>query len=79
MRADVLTADAAEAFSSAPVGIYEKALDKPLVDNRFSLRNAVEAADAYHAFRGRNAKMAPLMHDRAFPVPEAKLQLNSNS
>jgi peptidyl-dipeptidase Dcp len=67
--ADVLTADAAEAFQKAPGGYYDKALGKKLVDNLFAVRNAVDPAEAYRAFRGRDAQIAALMRDRGFPVP----------
>ncbi|MGB5580610.1 MAG: M3 family metallopeptidase [Woeseia sp.] len=70
--ADVLTADAAEAFREAPGGFYDKDLAKRLVDNLFSVRNAVDPADAYRAFRGRDAEIAPLMRDRGFPLPDMK-------
>jgi peptidyl-dipeptidase Dcp len=66
--ADVLTADAAEAFSEAPGGFYDKALARKLVDNLFAVRNAVDPADAYRAFRGRDARIDALMRDRGFPV-----------
>ena len=69
MWADVLTADAAEAFAEAPGGFYDKDLAKKLVDNLFSVRNAVDPAIAYRAFRGRDAKIDALMRDRGFPVP----------
>ncbi|MFZ5619016.1 MAG: M3 family metallopeptidase [Pseudomonadota bacterium] len=68
MWADVLTADAAEAFEAAPGGFYDKALAKKLVDNLFAPRNAADPADAYRAFRGRDAKVEALMRDRGFPV-----------
>ncbi|HZN03339.1 MAG TPA: M3 family metallopeptidase [Candidatus Polarisedimenticolia bacterium] len=67
--ADVLTADAAEAFQAAPGGYYDRALGKKLVDNLFAVRNAVDPADAYRAFRGRDAQIGALMRDRGFPVP----------
>jgi peptidyl-dipeptidase Dcp len=34
----------------------------------FSVRNAVDPADAYRAFRGRDANVEALMRDRGFPV-----------
>jgi peptidyl-dipeptidase Dcp len=68
MWADVLTADAAEAFEEAPGGFYDKELARKLVDNLFAVRNAVDPADAYRAFRGRDAEMEALMRDRGFPV-----------
>jgi len=67
--ADVLTADAAEAFQAAPGGYYDRALGKKLVDNLFAVRNAVDPADAYRAFRGRDAQIGAIMRDRGFPVP----------
>jgi peptidyl-dipeptidase Dcp len=67
--ADVLTSDAAEAFQKAPGGFYDKALAKKLVDNLFAPRNAVDPAEAYRAFRGRDATIDALMRERGFPVP----------
>ena len=69
MWADVLTADAAEAFANAPGGFYDRDLARKLVDNLFSVRNAVDPADAYREFRGRDARIDALMRDRGFPVP----------
>jgi peptidyl-dipeptidase Dcp len=69
MWADVLTADAAEAFAQAPGGFYDKALARKLVDNLFAVRNAVDPEEAYRAFRGRDAGIDALMRDRGFPVP----------
>jgi peptidyl-dipeptidase Dcp len=69
MWADVLTSDAAEAFEAAPGGYYDEELARKLVDNLFAVRNAVDPADAYRAFRGRDAEMEALMRDRGFPVP----------
>jgi peptidyl-dipeptidase Dcp len=66
--ADVLTSDAAEAFAEAPGGFYDKDLAKSLVDNLFAVRNAVDPAEAYRAFRGRDARIDALMRDRGFPV-----------
>ena len=69
MWADVLTSDAAEAFAQAPGGFYDEELARKLVDNLFAIRNSVDPADAYRAFRGRDAKIDALMRDRGFPVP----------
>jgi peptidyl-dipeptidase Dcp len=69
MWADVLTADAAEAFEAAPGGYYDKDLAKKLVDHLFAVRNSIDPAEAYRAFRGRDARMEALMRDRGFPVP----------
>ena len=70
MWADVLTSDAAEAFEEAPGGFYDKDVAKRLVDNLFSIRNSVDPADAYRAFRGRDAEIDALMSDRGFSEPE---------
>jgi len=68
--ADVLTSDAAEAFQEAPGGFYDKDLAKKLVEHLFAVRNAIDPADAYRAFRGRDARIDALMRDRGFPVPD---------
>jgi peptidyl-dipeptidase Dcp len=68
MWADVLTSDAAEAFAEAPGGFYDKELAKKLVDNLFAVRNSIDPAEAYRAFRGRDARIDALMRDRGFPV-----------
>jgi peptidyl-dipeptidase Dcp len=67
--ADVLTSDAAEAFAEAPGGFYDRGLAARLVEHLFAPRNAVDPAEAYRAFRGRDARIAALMRDRGFPVP----------
>ena len=71
MWADVLTADAAEAFAEAPGGFYDEGIAAKLVEHLFAPRNAVDPADAYRAFRGRDANIEALMRDRGFPVPGA--------
>ena len=68
MWADVLTADAAEAFKSAPGGFYDLDMAEKLVKYLFSPRNSIDPADAYRLFRGRDAKIEALMRDRGFPV-----------
>ncbi len=70
MWADVLTSDAAEAFTESPGGFYDQGVAKKLVDNLFAPRNSVDPAKAYRAFRGRDADISALMRDRGFPVPE---------
>jgi peptidyl-dipeptidase Dcp len=69
--AEVLTADAAEAFAAAPGGFYDKELAAKLVANLFAVRNSIDPADAYRAFRGRDATIDALMRDRGFPVEAA--------
>lgn len=68
MWADVLTADATEAFAEAPNGFYDKELADKAVKYLFAPRNAIEPAEAYRLFRGRDAKIDALMRDRGFPV-----------
>ncbi len=70
MWADVLTADAAEAFAEAPDGFYDKELANKLVKYLFAPRNAIDPAEAYRKFRGRDAQIDALMRDRGFSVPE---------
>ena len=70
MWADVLTSDASEAFAEAPNGFYDKELAAKAVKYLFALRNAIDPAEAYRLFRGRDAKIDALMRDRGFPVPE---------
>ena len=68
--ADVLTSDAAEAFNEAPGEFYDKELAQKLVKYLFAPRNAMDPAEAYRLFRGRDAKIDALMRDRGFPVPK---------
>ncbi len=70
MWADVLTSDAAEAFREAPNGFYDKDLADKLVKYLFAPRNAIDPAEAYRLFRGRDATIEALMKDRGFAVPE---------
>ncbi len=68
MWADVLTADATEAFAEAPNGFYDKELADKAVKCLFAPRNAIDPAEAYRLFRGRDAKIEALMRDRGFPI-----------
>ncbi len=67
--ADVLTSDAAEAFQEAPGGFYDEDVAARLVKYLFAPRNAMDPAEAYRLFRGRDATIDALMRDRGFPVP----------
>lgn len=71
MWADVLTADAAEAFANAEGGFYDEEWAGKLVTYLFAPRNSIDPAEAYRLFRGRDAGIEPLMRDRGFPVPGA--------
>ncbi|HYD46256.1 MAG TPA: M3 family metallopeptidase, partial [Phenylobacterium sp.] len=66
--ADVLTADAAEAFSEAPGGFYDKPTARRLRETIMSKGNTVDPAEQFRAFRGRDPDTAALMRDRGFPV-----------
>ncbi|MFD1063525.1 M3 family metallopeptidase [Winogradskyella litorisediminis] len=68
MWADVLTSDASEAFKEAEGGFYDKEVANKLVKYLFAPRNAMDPAEAYRNFRGRDAKIEALMRDRGFPV-----------
>ncbi|WP_179019319.1 M3 family metallopeptidase [Winogradskyella forsetii] len=70
MWADVLTSDASEAFREAKGGFYDKEVAEKLVKYLFAPRNAMDPAEAYRKFRGRDAKIEALMKDRGFPVSE---------
>ncbi len=69
MWADVLTADAAEAFAGAKDGFYDPEWAGNLVRHLFAPRNSVDPEEAYRAFRGRDAEVGALMRDRGF-VPK---------
>ncbi len=66
--ADTLTADAAEAFREAG-GLYDQVIAAKFRANVLSKGNTEDPAEAYRAFRGRDAGIAALMRDRGFPVP----------
>ena len=66
--ADVLTADAAEAFVESPRGFYDQEMASKLVKYLFAPQNSIDPAEAYRLFRGRDAKIEALMRDKGFPV-----------
>ncbi len=67
--ADVISADAYEAFTEAK-GPYDKEVAKRLFDNVFSIGNTVDQETAYKKFRGRNPNTDALMRSRNFPIIE---------
>jgi peptidyl-dipeptidase Dcp len=71
---DVLTADAFGAFTEGG-GPYDKKVAERLRRHIFSVGNTVDPAEAYRAFRGREAKVDALMRKRGFPA--AKPEGNS--
>ena len=66
MWADVLTADAEEAFTDSEGGFYDEDMASKLVKYLFAPRNAIDPAKAYRLFRGRDAQIEALMRDRGF-------------
>ena len=68
MWADVLTADASEAFVQAPGGYYDKELSDKLVKYLFAPRNSIDPNVAYRLFRGRDANVNALLRARGFPT-----------
>ncbi len=67
--ADVLTADAFEAFTEAG-GPYDTEVAGRLQEHVLSRGNTVEPEEGYRAFRGRGPRTDALMRKRGFPVPE---------
>jgi peptidyl-dipeptidase Dcp len=63
---DVLTADAAEAFTEAG-GFYDPAVAARL-RTLLSVGNTIDPADAFRAFRGRDPSVDALMRKRGFPA-----------
>ncbi|MDT5156687.1 MAG: peptidyl-dipeptidase Dcp [Acidobacteriota bacterium] len=66
--ADVLTADAYEAFTEAG-GPYDRTVAERLRKYIFSVGNTTDQAEAYRAFRGRDPKIDALMRKRGFSAP----------
>ena len=67
---DVLTADAFGAFVEGK-GPYDRAVAERLRRHIFSVGNTVDPAEAYRAFRGREASVDALMRKRGFPAAGA--------
>jgi peptidyl-dipeptidase Dcp len=68
---DVLTADAAEAFTEAG-SLYNREVAQRLRKNIFSVGNTVDPAEGYRSFRGRDPKVDALMRKRGFPAGEGR-------
>ena len=73
--AEVLTADAAEAFAEAPGGFYDKEQAAKLVEFLFAPRNAMDPAEAYRVFRGRDAEVDALLRSKGFIEVEGNDQI----
>jgi peptidyl-dipeptidase Dcp len=69
--ADVLSADAAEAFAEAPGGFYDRSTAQALLETILSVGNTVDPAAAYRQFRGRDPETAALMRSRGFEPAQA--------
>jgi peptidyl-dipeptidase Dcp len=63
--ADVLTADAWEAFTEG-AGAWDADVAARLRRHVFSVGNTIEPADGYRAFRGRDPVTTALMRKRGF-------------
>lgn len=63
--ADVLTADAYEAFTEAG-GPYDPEVARRLREHVFSVGNTIDPAEGYRAFRGRDPETEALMRKRGF-------------
>ncbi|WP_394827404.1 M3 family metallopeptidase [Pendulispora albinea] len=68
---DTLTADAYEAFTEAK-GPYDAAVAERLRKNVFATGDTIDPAEAYRAFRGKDAGIGPLMRKRGFADSGAK-------
>jgi len=66
--ADVISADATEAFTEAKGGLYNKEVSKRLLDNVFSIGNTIDPEIAYKKYRGKAATSDALMRARNFPI-----------
>ena len=65
MWADVLSADAFEAFTETG-DIWDRATAGRLTQYVFAAGNRRDPAEAYRLFRGRDANVSALMRDRGF-------------
>ena len=68
--ADVLTADALDAFREAG-GLFDRETADRLRQHVLSAGNTVDPAEAYRRFRGRDPRVEPLMAKRGLGVPQA--------
>ncbi|HEX6177144.1 MAG TPA: M3 family metallopeptidase [Thermoanaerobaculia bacterium] len=64
---DVLTADAAEAFTEGS-GFYDPEVARRLRQHIFSVGNTIDPAEGYRQFRGRDPRIEALMRKRGFPA-----------
>ena len=69
--ADVLSADAASAFTEAK-GLYDHDVAKRLSQYVFSVGNTVDPEEGFRSFRGRDPQIDALMKKRGFPTSKRK-------
>ncbi|MBA3770375.1 MAG: M3 family metallopeptidase [Blastocatellia bacterium] len=69
--ADVLTADAYEAFVEGG-GPYDRTVAQRLRQYIFKVGNTIDPAEGYRSFRGRDARIDALMRKRGFPTRASK-------
>jgi len=66
--ADMLSADAFEAFAEAG-GPYDPDIARRLKEEVFAVGGSVEAAEAFRRFRGRDPVIEPLLRKRGLVDP----------
>ena len=64
--ADTFSADAWEAFETAPDGVWDRAKAAAFVSNIMSVGDTISPVDGYKAFRGRDPDVGALMRQRGF-------------
>ena len=69
--ADVLTADAYEAFVEGG-GPYDRTVGQRLRQYIFKVGNTIDPAEGYRSFRGRDARIDALMRKRGFPTKDLR-------
>ena len=68
---DVMAADAWKAFAEAG-GPWDKDVARRMREFILADGNAIDRAEAYRRFRGRDPDVKALLEDRGFPTPLAK-------
>ena len=65
---EVMAADAVEAFTQAPGGLYDKRVSRHLQDHVLSVGNSVDPKAGYRAFRGRDPDVNAYLRSKGFPI-----------
>ena len=63
-----MAADAVEAFTKAPGGLYDKGVARRLHDHVLSVGNSVDPSAGYRAFRGRDPDVNAYLRSKGFPT-----------